>query len=372
MPSTFRTIHVLLILLLWLAGGCASDRPPSGGAADTTPLQVVLSDPEPSALHVATNRIRLTFNHYVTARQLIKALHVTPSVGGYDITIDAKNTVLRLDRPLRQNQTYIITLDKNLRDNRGRTLPAPFTMAFSTGATINNETISGKVINRDCSPATNALLLAFAEHPETAGNGKLLTREPDYFIQADAAGVFSFRHLRAGSYRIIAVNDRNNDLRYNADMEEVGLSSMNLVSTGASDLLFRLSGRNRESQSPPVSRAAATTETGSISGTCVTSGQYVIIEASGSTGMYSTTASRDRKGTFQYSFAELPPGSYIVSAHVPYGNKRPDPKQQWNPGSIDPFQPAEPFGFYPEKVTVRARWTTRNIDITLSRPPGKP
>ena len=366
-------MHVLLLLLLWLAGGCASDRPPSGGAADTTPLRVISSDPEPSALHVATNTIRLTFNHYVTARQLIKALHFTPSIEGYDIAIEANNAILRLDRPLQQNQTWILTLDKNLTDNLGRTLPAPFSMAFSTGTVIDSGTINGKVINRDCSPATNALILAFAKHPETPGNGKLLTREPDYFLQADTSGVFSFRHLPAGSYRIIAVNDRNNDLRYNTG-EEIGLSSSDLVHAGASDLLFRLSGkeRTRGSQSRTVGNAPATTETGSISGTCVTSGQYVIIEASGSSESYSTTASRDRKGTLHYSFAELPAGSYIVSAHVPYGNKRPDPKQQWNPGSIDPFQPAEPFGFYPEKVTVRARWTTRNIDITISRPPGKP
>ena len=90
-------MHLLLLLLLWLAGGCASDRPPSGGAADTTPLRVISSDPEPSALHVATNTIRLTFNHYVTARQLIKALHFTPSIEGYDIAIDRDSVA--------QNQT---------------------------------------------------------------------------------------------------------------------------------------------------------------------------------------------------------------------------------------------------------------------------
>jgi hypothetical protein len=365
MQSTSRTMRVLLILLLWLVGGCASDRPPSGGVADTTPLQVLLSDPAPSTVNVSTKTIRLTFNHYVTARQLLKALNVTPSVGGYDITVDAKNTILSLDRPLQQNTTYILTLDKNLRDNRGQTLPAPYTMAFSTGAVIDSGTIKGKVINNDCSPATNALILAFAEHPESAESGKLLAREPDYLIQADPSGVFSFRHIAARSYRIIAINDRNNDLRYTMGEEEIGLSSMALVPAGSSDLLFRFSGRDRGAQSLPVSKAPAAAETGSISGTCVTSGKYVIIEASGSAGSYSTTATRDRKGTFHYSFDKLPPGSYIVSAHVPYGNKKPDPEQQWNPGSIEPFQPAQPFGFYPEKVTVRARWTTRNIDITI-------
>ena len=366
MQSTSRAMHVLLILLLSLGGGCASDRPPSGGASDTTPLRVLWSEPAPSALNVSTNTIRLTFNRYVSARQFLKALHVTPSIRTFDITTDANKTLLSLDSSLHQNQTYVLTLNKNLMDNQERTLPAPFTMAFSTGAVIDSGTIQGKVINSDCSSATNALLLAFVEPPETAGSRKLLTREPDYLVQADGDGVFSFRYLPSGSYRIIAVNDRNNDLRYTIGEEEIGLSCIALVRTGTSDLLFRLSGMDKRSHPPPpVRKTTEPTETGSISGTCVASAQYVVIEASGSSGSYSTAATRDKKGIFHYSFAELHPDSYIVSAHVPSGNKKPDPKQQWNPGAIEPFQPAEPFGFYPEKVSVRARWSTKNIDITI-------
>lgn len=370
MQSTSRIMNIFLILLLWLTGSCASDRPPSGGTVDITPLQVIWSDPAPSAVNVSTNTIRLTFNHYVTGRQLLKALVISPSIGKYDITIQGREAFIRADNTLDRNRTFILTLDKNLKDNRGNTFQAPYTMAFSTGALINNGTISGKIINKDYSPATNALILAFAEHPETTGKGKLLNRDPDYLIQTDASGVFSFRHLAIGSYRIIALNDRNHDMRSTAGSEEIGLSSMAVVPTGSSDLLFKLSRINREAQSAPISQTPTPSETGSISGTCYAFGKYVIVEAKAadSKASYSTTAPGDRKGRFHYFFAELPSGSYTISAYVPAGNTKPDPKRQWNSGSIDPFQPAEPFGFYPEKVAVRARWVTRNIDITIKNP----
>jgi hypothetical protein len=368
MQSTSRITNVFLILLLSLASGCASDRPPSGGPPDTTPLQVIFSDPAPSAVNVSTNSIRLTFNHDISMRQLLNTVIISPPIGDYDIAVDGKKTEIKGFKPLEQNRTYILTLDKNLRDNRGHTFSSPYTLAFSTGAFIDSGTISGKVINTDYSPATNALILAFAEHPETSGAASLLQREPDYFIQADASGAFSFNHITRGSYRIFAVNDRNHDLRYNPATEEIGLSSTAVIPTGSADLLFRLSGmhgNNAGLLSQPVSKLPATAETGTISGTCFASGQSVIVEASSLTASYRTTASRDRNGAFHYSFPELPPDSYTISAFVPSTSNKPDPERQWKPGSIEPYQPAEPFGFYPEKITVRPRWTTEHIDIRV-------
>jgi hypothetical protein len=365
MQSTFRIRNVFFILLLWLASGCASDRPPSGGPLDTTPLQVILSDPAPSAVNVSTNAIHLTFNHDVSVRQLLNTVIISPSIGEYDIAVHGREAEIKGFKPLEQGRTYLLTLDKNLRDNSGRTFRAPFTLAFSTGNLIHSGIISGKVINADFSPATNALILVFAERPETVGTGNLLQRVPDYFIQADASGAFSFNHLARGLYRLIAVNDRNRDLRYNAGSEETGLSSTAVIPTGSADLIFRLYRNSSKPLTKPVSKQPDLAETGTISGTCFAAGPYVIVEAASLTASYTTTTSRDKNGMLYYSFPELPPGSYTISAFIPSGSKKPDPERQWNPGSIDPFQPAEPFGFYPEKVTVRPRWTTEHIDIHI-------
>ena len=369
MQNTIRIKNVFFILLLWLASGCASDRPPTGGPLDTTPLQVTLSDPAPAAVNVSTNTIRLTFNHDISVRQLLNTVIITPSIGEYDIAVHGREAEIKGFKPLEHGQTFILTLDKNLRDNTGRSFRTPFTMGFSTGSVIDSGIISGKVINADFSPATNALILAFADHPETNRAESLLQREPDYFIQADASGLFSFNHLARRLYRLIAVNDRNSDMRYNAGSEESGLCSTAIIPTGTSDLVFRLSriqGNTGKLLTKPVSKLPDVAETGTISGTCFASAQYVIVEASSLTASYSTTASRDQNGILHYSFQELPPGNYTVSAFIPSGSKKPDSGRQWNPGSIEPFQPAEPSGFYPEKVTVRPRWTTEHIDIRIN------
>jgi hypothetical protein len=114
-------------------------------------------------------------------------------------------------------------------------------------------------------------------------------------------------------------------------------------------------------------RTAEKKETGSISGTGHASGMYAVIEAkvSGSPSTFSTTTRCDKNGTFRYIFPELPPGNYTVSAFIPSGSKPPAPYQQWNPGSIEPYRPAEAFGFFAEPVKVRAGWTTEHIDIQI-------
>ncbi len=369
MQSTSRIKNGLVILLLWLTGGCASDRPPSGGPLDTTPLQVLFSEPAPSAELVSTERIRLTFNHAVSARQLLNSVMISPPIGDYDISVSGRTMEITGFKPLEQNQTYILSLDKKLRDNSERSFTTPYTMAFSTGAVIDEGVISGTVINTDCSPATNALIVAFAEHQESSENGSLLQREPDYFAETDGSGAFSLKHLSKGFYRIVAFNDRNGNLRINAATEEVALCSRAVLATGSSELLFRLSGPHQNTGKLPsriTNNLPAAAETGTISGNCFAAGPYVIVEASSGTASFRTTASRDRNGSFQYVFSELPSGSYTISAFTPSDSKRPESERQWNPGSIEPFQPAEPFGFYPEKVTVRPRWTTEHIDIRIT------
>jgi hypothetical protein len=560
------------LLMLFLAG-CASDRPPSGGVADNSPLQVVFSDPAPEAINVATGKIHLSFNHALSVRQLNSALFFYPAVGKFDISVKGNDAEITIFNPLNKNQTYRLSLDKNLRDFRGRAFSAPYSLSFSTGQVIDKGTIGGTVVHENWSPAANALVLAFADQSEEKNKtANLLTEEPDYMVQTSNSGAFVFNHLKAGSYRIFAVNDRNSDHRFNFRMEESAQSSFPMVSTLQNDsatLLLRLSGlqsetgtlvsckpitrnkleitfshpiltsafdpanikihyagskalipivawysKNRlmadsefmvvtrglepakpchisllneenqehnrtiafyssihetaeqplsvtilpENQSDPAYldrtwpllgravilacsspaeeqnvrqmislkkkgsvtqenlhfslikidsrtfalkpegefkpghsyllsvntgaldgtpskpvvsqfRVASKEDTGTLSGKCSASAKYVIVEArgTGTTSFYRTVAERDqRDGTISYTFPELPPGSYTVSAFIPSTKNKPEPYREWNPGSLFPYQPAEPSGVHAGAVTVRAQWTTTNIDIPLN------
>jgi uncharacterized protein (DUF2141 family) len=572
MQSTSRIMTVLFTLLTLLHAGCASDRPPSGGPADNTPLRVIFSDPAPASTNAASGKIRLTFSHEISARQLTNSLLFYPAAGNYDVSVNGKDAEIRFYQPLDNNRTYTLSLDRNLRDYRRRTFSAPYTLAFSPGPAIDAGTIGGTVLNEDWSPATNALVLAFADQADkNSAATNLLTGEPDYLVQANRAGTFTFNNIKPGSYRIFAVNDRNSDRRYNYRSEETGQSSVALVSSSRKEstgILLRLTGlqseagtllscrpitqkqleislfqpvltssfdagnveirpdgssalvpvvaaysKNRsmldrefivvtaglkpaqpyfislrsdekcgktgeiafyssslsslgqplsvtilpENRSDPAYldrawplfgkavilgfstpqdaaeidravtlaesgngtkgtirfslikidsrtfalkpeggfkpgqyytvsvntgtiagktaktvvsrfRTAAKEDTGILSGTCFAQGDYVVVEAkaAGSASSYSTTAQREKNGVFRYTFPELPPGSYSVSAFVPSVKKQPEPYRQWNPGSLAPYQPAEPFGLHAGPVMIRAQWSTANIDIHIN------
>lgn len=570
MQSQSRIMKLFITLLMLLSAGCASDRPPSGGPVESTPLQIIFSDPAPGSVNVSQKKIRLTFSNEISARQLTGSLLFYPSAGNYDISVNGREAEIWLHKPLESNRTYTLALDKNLQDYRGRSFTAPYTLAFSTGPVIESGAISGTVLNENWSPVTNALVLAFFDQGNFISGGKeLLSREPDYLVQADRSGSFAFSHIKKGSYRIFAVIDRNNDRRYNYRTEETAQSSAELVSSDpktSGDLTLRVTGLqsdtgtlvscrsttreqlevtlsrpvltpsfdpdnfeilhalsgtplpvtawysknrsmserefilitaslkpsepyllrekksgesgnitfygsdimpskqqltvtvlpenrsntayldrawpylgkavilnfSRPAERMSVSRAVTLAEngangeiplqfslipidsrtfalkpesgfkpgisysvrintesidgtaskpvvstfrtatkenTGTLTGTCSANGKYIIVEAraAGSASAYRTTAQRTKNGTFHYTFPELPPGSYTVSAFVPSGNKEPEPWRLWNPGSIIPYRAAEPFGIHSGAVMVRPQWTTSRIDITIKQ-----
>jgi len=561
-------MKLFISLLMLLLAACASDRPPSGGLAESAPLQVIFSNPAPESVNVATKSIHLTFSHEISARQLVGSLIFSPSVENYDLSVRGREAEITFNSPLESNATYRLTIDKNLRNNQGRSFTSPYALAFSTGPALDVGTITGTVLVENWEPAQNALVLAFADRPEFRnGKATLLTEEPDYIVQTNPAGKFTFNHIKAGSYRIFACNDKNSDLHYNYRTEETAQSSSEVVwseKINGADLTLRLTGLqsnsgtlvscrpiNREqleiifarammttafnpenfeinhalsgtpvkitgwysknrtmsdrefilvtaplkvheayllrekanekrtgisfyssSLAPPkaqlsvtlqpdnrsnpayldrgwpakgkavilsfshpveksaVSRAvtlaetsangerplhfslttidsrtfalkpeigfkpgisctvtvnagaidgtpskpvvstfmpASKDDTGTLSGHCSAPGEYLIAEAkeSGSAAVYRTVSQRDRNRMFRFTFTDLPPGGYTVSAFAVSGKTPPEPYRPWNPGSISPLQTAEPFGVHPGAVMVRAQWSTTDINITI-------
>lgn len=116
--------------------------------------------------------------------------------------------------------------------------------------------------------------------------------------------------------------------------------------------------------------AASAEDYGTISGRCLVDAPVVIVEAGeagSSSSCYRTKAIRDRNGLLRFTFPELPPGNYTLSAFVPASTKDLNAWKPWDPGSLKPFRPSEPFGMYPDPVKVRAKWTTENIDIRITK-----
>ena len=198
--SKVLSIPFLLITLLFI--GCADPRPPTGGPRDQIPPTLETTTPEAGAVNVTAEAIRLVFSEYVDQASFTRAFSITPPPEGQIRFKWRKRRVeVRFPETLRQNTTYVLTLDTNLRDARGVALKKPITLAFSTGPVINKGRIAGQVLDaRQGVGVAGFDVLAYAA-PDSAML-ETLPENPDYRTQTDDHGQFLFEYLNDNEFRI--------------------------------------------------------------------------------------------------------------------------------------------------------------------------
>ncbi|NTV02919.1 MAG: hypothetical protein HGB04_09105 [Chlorobiaceae bacterium] len=233
-----KTLAILCISIF--VGACAVDRPPSGGPPDKSPLAVTASSPEPGMLNVSPTVIRLEFNRFVTTAALSKAIFFSPAIRNYQVTMRGREAEIRLFSPLQPERTYTLTLRKSLKGYYGNELATSWSLPFSTGPSIDTGTLEGRVWTRMLAPASNVTVLAYASGPSEAALPDTLSAAPDYLTQTDAAGNFRFESLARGRYRVVALRDVNNNLRFDRSKDEFGAPGTPYISTGTKGIAFRL------------------------------------------------------------------------------------------------------------------------------------
>lgn len=209
-----RRIRILAFTLIFAAlSGCATPVAPSGGPPDETPPEVVATTPAEGAVNVDADAIRITFSEYVQETSLPQALSISPGFGQrLEYSWSGRSVVVRFPEPLRENTTYVVTLDTNLRDAHSVALRSPIVLAFSTGPTISSGVLSGRVVDWIAGgPIAGVDVLAYAL-PDSAAPDSLPDR-PAYRTQTGTDGDFSFEYLTEQFYYVAALDDVNRNLR---------------------------------------------------------------------------------------------------------------------------------------------------------------
>ncbi len=241
-----KPLQLLLALSLFLTA-CALDRPPTGGPKDTAPLEIISVTPPSSSVNTSPQKIVFSFNRYVPAWSLRKSIVFSPATTDYTLEAGGTDAEIIFTKPLGKNKTYTITLNKSLRSSRGNELEQSYTYAFSTGEKINRGIIGGQVFSSDARPLPRALVLAYSVTNNDTLSFNPLDRTPDYSVQTGRDGKFIFEYLAEGSYRLLALQDKNGDQRLNPENEPFGIGHEELIKTGTLDNIFRLA----ESQLTP-------------------------------------------------------------------------------------------------------------------------
>ena len=208
-PPLRLTTRLSLLALVAL-GACATPAAPSGGPVDTTPPALVESRPATGATRVADSTLTLTFSERLDASART-AVSVAPT-GDTPPEVEVRGRELRVTLPgLRDSTTYVVTVGTALKDNHGVALRAPVTLAFATGDAIDAGRIAGRVRQPETGAGARLAVWAYAladsaAAPATGG-------APDYRTETGADGAFALEFLRPGPYAVVAVGDRNRNLR---------------------------------------------------------------------------------------------------------------------------------------------------------------
>ena len=216
---------------------CAVDRPPTGGPPDRSPLTVVSSLPAAASVNAPTQSIRIGFSHYISSSELSKSIFFSPLVDDYEVTMHGRDAEIRLYQPLQQNRTYTLTLRSPLKSlDGGHRLDRSWTLPFSTGPVIDRGSIEGRVWTYRMAPAQNATVMAY---PLSRNSDRPQTR-PDYIAQTGPSGASRFDNFASGSYRIVAITDRNGNLQFDPGKETFAVTSSPAVETDMSGVELRL------------------------------------------------------------------------------------------------------------------------------------
>jgi len=199
-------------IVILLAAGCAKQAAPVGGPKDVTPPDVVKSSPKSGTTLFKEKSILITFNEYFTLDKLNEKFMMSPPAKTKP-KIYAKDKTLHIDfrEDLKDSTTYTLYFQDIIRDlNEGNPIPN-FQYVFSTGSVLDSLSVTGNVVlSHNLESGKNILMMLYADLADSAPRKSF----PDYLTIADVNGYFRINNIKAGKYRLYALEDLNSNNKY--------------------------------------------------------------------------------------------------------------------------------------------------------------
>lgn len=219
-----------LTVLLLLGYACAKVGAPTGGVQDFNPPVYVGSEPANRSVNFDGETIEITFDEYIQLKNQSKELLISPPLQKRPaIRIRDKSIRVTLNNELLPQTTYTINFGNAITDNNeGNVLP-DFEFVFSTGNTLDSLSVTGKVLNaydlKTPGKEEEILIMLYNNLSDSAP----LVEIPRFIGRAGNTGLFSVNNIHADTFRIIGLNDVNNNRIYDPGLESIAFLDSFLV-----------------------------------------------------------------------------------------------------------------------------------------------
>lgn len=225
-----NTLTYLSLLLTTLFVSCARIGSPTGGPKDTIPPVLAIAKPENKTLNFNQKKIVILFDEYIKFKQLNKQLIISPPMDTKPIIkpqggVSKKITVEILDT-LKPNTTYTINFGNSIVDNNEGNQLGKLNYVFSTGTILDSLVIGGVINDPLANEKTeNISILAY----KNAHDSIIGKQTPYYVTNTLKDNVYQLENLSEATYTLIALQDKNNNYKYDKGSEKIGFLDQKLT-----------------------------------------------------------------------------------------------------------------------------------------------
>jgi hypothetical protein len=222
---------VIAGLLFLLFQGCAKVGNPTGGPKDVQPPKYLEGIPENRSLNFTGDKIDITFDEYIQLKDENSEVLISPPMKEKPvIRVREKSLRVTFNNELRPQTTYTLNFGKSLSDLNESNLLPDFEFVFSTGSIIDSLSVTGKVVDAfNHKPESKERMVVMLY--ENLSDSAPLVEIPRYYGRANKDGLYSVNNIHPDTFRIIALQDENNNLHYDQGIEAIGFLDSLLIIT---------------------------------------------------------------------------------------------------------------------------------------------
>lgn len=230
----FFTLHSSLFILPF---ACASIGSPDGGIYDEVPPKVVECKPGNKQKNVDQRKISILFDEYIKMENASEKVVVSPPQTEMpNIRTVGKRVKIDLFDELQPNTTYTIDFSDAIVDNNEGNPLGKYTYSFSTGPAIDTMEVSGTVLEAMNLEPVKGILVGL--HPlDSAFHDSLFQTHPlQRVARTNGSGQFTIKGVRPGSYRAYALQDMDNNYRFNQKSEKLAFDTVSIFTGQRPDI----------------------------------------------------------------------------------------------------------------------------------------
>ena len=218
---------ILFAGLLFSPVQCAKRSSPTGGPIDSIPPVLINASPKLNTVFFDNDEFNLTFNEYVTLKDLSKQLIISPPLNlsqfkVYPVTGASKKITIKLLDTLLDNTTYTFNFGESITDFNESNPSSYLAYILSTGPTIDSLYIRGRVTDAFEFDAERFISLHLYPVDSTFNDSTIYTKKPLYVTSTLDTTIYNFQNLKAGKYAIIAMEDKAGNYFFDQNVDKIG------------------------------------------------------------------------------------------------------------------------------------------------------